>query len=55
MRRVVVPRRLPTASETNGMRQNGKTLTSSTQESVAITETHSPWTFTFGAEKVKSI
>ena len=50
MRRVVGPRRLATASETNVRRQNGKTPTSSTRESAASTEAPSPSTFIFGAE-----
>ena len=50
MRRVIGPRRLATASETNFRRQNGKTLTSSTWESAASTEAPSPSTFIFGAE-----
>jgi hypothetical protein len=52
MRRVVGPRRLPTASETNVRRQNGNTPTSSTREFVASTEAPSPPTFLFGAETV---
>ena len=50
MRRVVGPCRLPTASRTDVRRQNGKTPTSSTRESVASTEAPSPSTFIFGAE-----
>ena len=52
MRRVVGPRRLPTASETNVRRQNGKTPTSSAWESVASTEAPRPPTFLFGTETV---
>ena len=50
MRRVVGPRRLATASETNVRRLNGKSPTSSTRELTASTEAPSPSTFIFGAE-----
>ena len=52
MIRVVGPRRLPTASETNVRRQNGKTPNSSTRGSVASTEASCPPTFLFGVETV---
>ena len=52
MRRVVGPRRLSTASEANVRRQNGKTPTPSTRESVASTEAPRPPTFLFGAKTV---
>ena len=52
MRRVAGPCRLPTASRTDVGRQNGKTRTPSTRESVASTEAPSPSTFIFGAETV---
>jgi hypothetical protein len=52
MKRAVGPRRLPTASETNIRRQNGKTPNSSTRGSVASTEASCPPTFLFGVETV---
>jgi len=49
---VVGPCRLPTASRTDVRCQHGKTLTSSTRESVASTKAPSPSTFIVGAETV---
>ena len=52
MRRVVGSHRLPTPSGKNVRRQTGKTLTSSTRESIASTEAPSRPTLIFCAETV---